>query len=102
MAMKGAAQKLSLLVLSLALLAAHTANAQICNMKTEGLMSCKPAVTAPNPLPPTDACCAALAHGDMDCLCGFKHSRMLSALGIDSDLAMQLPDKCGVKHAPCN
>ncbi|CAM9000506.1 unnamed protein product [Rhodiola kirilowii] len=100
--MEGVAQKLSLLVLALALVAAHTTNAQICNVKTEGLMACMPAVTLPNPSKPTDLFCGALSHGDMACLCGFKHSKMLRTLGIDSDLAMQLPDKCGIKHDACN
>lgn len=93
-----------LIVLTFAVLVliVTTSNAQICNMKTEGIMACKPSVTAPNPTPPTEACCTALSQGDMTCLCGYKHSPMLSALGIDYDLAMALPDKCGIQHEPCN
>ncbi|CAM8887327.1 hypothetical protein QQ045_026619 [Rhodiola kirilowii] len=95
--------KLHFLVVALAVVAAaYVAKAQICNMKAEGMMACKTAVTPPNPSPPTEACCTALSHGDMACLCGYKHSPMLTALGINSDLAMELPDKCGIQHTPCN
>ncbi|XP_059653331.1 putative lipid-transfer protein DIR1 [Cornus florida] len=74
-------------------------NAQsICNMSTEGLMSCKPSVTPPKPTAPTAACCTALSHADLPCLCSYKKSNMLPALGIDPNLAMQLPDKCKLPH----
>ncbi|XP_059644073.1 putative lipid-transfer protein DIR1 [Cornus florida] len=70
----------------------------ICGMTTDGLMSCKPSVAAGvNPLPaPTPACCSALSKADMQCLCSFKSSSLLPTLGVDPDLAMQLPAKCNL------
>ncbi|XWS22212.1 hypothetical protein CRYUN_Cryun29cG0014900 [Craigia yunnanensis] len=76
-------------------LAIATTDAQsICNMPASGLMACKPAVTPPNPPPPTSTCCSALSHADMRCLCSNKKSNLLPSLGIDPNLAMQLPSLC--------
>ncbi|KAJ9189292.1 hypothetical protein P3X46_000602 [Hevea brasiliensis] len=77
-------------------------NAQtICNMPMAGLMACKPSVTPPNPTAPTSACCSALSHADMRCLCSYKNSKLLPSLGIDPNLAIQLPAKCKLPH-PAN
>uniref|UniRef100_A0A5B7C7D7 Putative lipid-transfer protein DIR1 n=1 Tax=Davidia involucrata TaxID=16924 RepID=A0A5B7C7D7_DAVIN len=74
-------------------------NAQtICNVSGEGLMACKPSVTTPNPTPPSAACCSALSHADMPCFCSYRKSKLLPSLGIDPNLAMQLPDKCKLPH----
>ncbi|KAH7864498.1 hypothetical protein Vadar_030204 [Vaccinium darrowii] len=67
---------------------------ELCNMKEDGLMACKPAVTQPNPVDPTPPCCEALSGADLTCLCGYKNSFVLPSLGIDPDLAMALPAKC--------
>uniref|UniRef100_A0A2P2NFQ4 Lipid binding protein n=1 Tax=Rhizophora mucronata TaxID=61149 RepID=A0A2P2NFQ4_RHIMU len=76
-------------------------NAQtICNVPYAGLMACKPSVTPPNPPPPTANCCSALSHADLHCLCSYKSSSVLPSLGIDPNLAMQLPAKCNLPHAP--
>ncbi|KAB1213398.1 putative lipid-transfer protein DIR1 [Morella rubra] len=75
-------------------------NAQtICNMSASGLMACKPSVTRPNPTPPSANCCTALSHADLHCLCSYKNSTVLPSLGIDPDLALQLPGKCKLPHA---
>ncbi|XP_031113450.1 putative lipid-transfer protein DIR1 [Ipomoea triloba] len=68
----------------------------LCNMSDDGLQACKPSVTPPNPVEPTAACCTALSAADLPCLCSQKGSPMLSFLGIDPDLAMALPNKCGL------
>uniref|UniRef100_A0A5B7BYQ4 Putative lipid-transfer protein DIR1 n=1 Tax=Davidia involucrata TaxID=16924 RepID=A0A5B7BYQ4_DAVIN len=69
----------------------------LCGISGDGLMSCKPSVTAgPYPAPPSAACCSALSNADMQCLCSFKNSRLLPSLGIDPTLAMQLPTKCNL------
>ncbi|CAI9112398.1 OLC1v1012846C1 [Oldenlandia corymbosa var. corymbosa] len=71
------------------------ANGQtICNMSGQELMSCRPAVTPPNPSNPSSVCCTALKHADMSCLCSFKNSTFLPTIGIDWNLAVQLPEKC--------
>ncbi|KAJ8774183.1 hypothetical protein K2173_009614 [Erythroxylum novogranatense] len=73
----------------------EVSNAQtICNMPASGLTSCKGSVTPPNPTPPTTECCSALSHADLRCLCSYRNSKLLPTLGIDPNLAMQLPDKC--------
>ncbi|XP_024022131.1 putative lipid-transfer protein DIR1 [Morus notabilis] len=75
-------------------------NAQtICKVPINGLMSCKPAVTAPNPKPPSTTCCAALTNADLNCLCSYKNSQLLPSLGIDPNLAMLLPQKCRLSHS---
>ncbi|KAJ4850015.1 hypothetical protein Tsubulata_050314 [Turnera subulata] len=73
----------------------------ICKMPVDGLMSCKPAVTPPNPTAPSPGCCSALSHADMNCLCSYRNSKLLPSLGIDPNLAMQLPGKCKLPH-PAN
>ncbi|XP_022853203.1 putative lipid-transfer protein DIR1 [Olea europaea var. sylvestris] len=74
-------------------------NAQtICNMSGAGLMACKPAATPPTPPPPSSACCSALSHADLRCLCSYKNSKLLPSLGVDPNLAMQLPAKCKLPH----
>ncbi|MED6113693.1 hypothetical protein PIB30_073173 [Stylosanthes scabra] len=72
----------------------------ICNVSIGDLMTCKPAVTPPNPPLPTDECCTVLKKADIKCLCKYKNSTLLPALGIDPNLAMELPEKCKLPHPP--
>ncbi|KAK9932725.1 hypothetical protein M0R45_019949 [Rubus argutus] len=96
-----AARNLVLLVV-LVLVAVEVSNAQtICNVSVNNLMTCKPAVTKPNPARPTQTCCSVLSHADLGCLCSYKNSNLLPSLGIDPNLAMQLPAKCKLPH-PAN
>lgn len=75
------------------------ANAQmICNMSVASIMACKPSAVAPNPPPPSGTCCSALSHANITCLCSYKNSKLLPSLGIDPNLAMQLPQKCKLPH----
>ncbi|XP_009339897.2 putative lipid-transfer protein DIR1 [Pyrus x bretschneideri] len=107
--MEGARQKLVVVLAAVVLVAiagnggfVHVVNAQnICNVSVSDLMSCRPAVTSPNPAPPTKACCAALSHANLSCLCSYKNSSVLPSLGIDPNLALQLPAKCKLPH-PAN
>ena len=86
------------LVVALLVLLVEVSNAQtICNVSANDLLTCKPAVTKPNPAPPTQACCSVLARTDLGCLCKYKNSNLLPSLGIDPNLAVQLPAKC---HLP--
>lgn len=68
----------------------------LCKMDDNGVSACKPSVTKPDPVPPSADCCKALSEADLVCLCGYKGSPMLSALGIDPDLALALPPKCNI------
>ncbi|KAL5544996.1 hypothetical protein UlMin_008780 [Ulmus minor] len=92
-----------LIIVALVLISIATnygfSNAQsICQVSMNGLMTCKPAVTPPNPAPPSANCCSTLSHADLHCLCSYKNSNVLPALGIDPKLAMQLPQKCKLPH----
>ncbi|KDP42880.1 hypothetical protein JCGZ_23822 [Jatropha curcas] len=79
----------------------YLSNAQnVCNTLPQDLLPCKPATTPPHPPPPTGECCLVLARGGMSCLCSFVNSNLLPALGIDPDLALQLPAKCNLPHIP--
>ncbi|KAL3824478.1 hypothetical protein ACJIZ3_020507 [Penstemon smallii] len=71
-----------------------------CNMTLAGLMACEPSAKPPRPIPPTTACCTALSHADISCLCSYKNSTALPALGIDPTLAMKLPEECKLPHPP--
>ncbi|QHN79238.1 hypothetical protein HN51_056393 [Arachis hypogaea] len=67
-----------------------------CNIRD--LIPCKPALTEPNPLPPSEVCCSLLSKGDLlKCLCRFKDSPLLPSMGIDPNLVVLLPKKC---HLP--
>lgn len=68
----------------------------LCKMNEDGLVACKPSVTKPNTVDPTPDCCKALSGADLNCLCSYRNSMMLPALGIDPELAMGLPAKCGL------
>ncbi|KAK6940449.1 Bifunctional inhibitor/plant lipid transfer protein/seed storage helical domain [Dillenia turbinata] len=76
------------------------AEVSLCNMSEDDLMSCKPAVTEPNPVDPSPECCKAVMGANLTCLCSYKNSLWLPILGIDPDLAMQLAPKLGNKYAP--
>lgn len=99
-------QKIGVLVLLLVFIATNdvafrVSNAQsLCNVPTASLTECKPSVSGPKPTPPTDACCTAISHADLNCLCSYKKSQMLSYFGIDPVLATQLPAKCNIANAP--
>ncbi|XP_057734821.1 putative lipid-transfer protein DIR1 [Arachis stenosperma] len=71
-----------------------------CNTSLPELFKCKPAVTPPNPSPPTPECCAVVSKADLKCLCGLKNSPLVPTLGIDLNLAFQLPAKCNLSLPP--
>ena len=86
---------LVLALMAASLIQGSTANG-LCGISSDDLMECKPAVTPPSPVDPTDKCCAALETADLPCLCGYRNSMELPLLGIDPSLAMGLPAKCGL------
>ncbi|XP_060169310.1 putative lipid-transfer protein DIR1 [Lycium barbarum] len=73
----------------------------MCGLSISDLMTCKPAVSGPKPLPPSANCCAALSKADLPCLCTFKNSPMLSIYKINPTLAMELPSKCKLDSPNC-
>ncbi|KAF5746263.1 hypothetical protein HS088_TW06G00433 [Tripterygium wilfordii] len=97
------ARKAALIVLMLVLVTVcegREAQNSICNISNEGLMACKPAVTKENPQPPTKECCQAIQGADFKCLCKLKADPRLPGLGIDPDLALDLPRKCNISPSP--
>ncbi|CAA0805980.1 Bifunctional inhibitor/lipid-transfer protein/seed storage 2S albumin superfamily protein [Striga hermonthica] len=95
----GGATAAKFLFLVLALMAAFLGRAaafSVCNVTEEGLEACKPSVTQPSPVPPSTECCHAVSGADLKCLCSYRNSFMLPALGIDPDLALALPAKCNL------
>ncbi|KAK9141084.1 hypothetical protein Scep_010765 [Stephania cephalantha] len=79
----------------------HRCNAQLCNVTAAGLTACKPSVSNPNPKPPSDVCCSALEHADFKCFCKYyKNADLMKSLGIDPQLAKELPEKCNSPQAP--
>ncbi|GLT47149.1 hypothetical protein SLA2020_208630 [Shorea laevis] len=89
----------AMLLLALTLL--QTSEGQsICNIPLSSLMACRPAVTPPNPAAPTATCCSVLTKANLSCLCSYKNSKLLPQLGIDPNLAVQLPAKCKLPNAP--
>ncbi|GER40647.1 lipid-transfer protein [Striga asiatica] len=97
----GSAAKFLLLVAALtAAFLGEAAGFSVCNMTEEGLEACKPSVTQPSPVPPSTECCDAVRGADLKCLCSYRNSVMLPALGIDPDLALALPAKCNLPPPP--
>ncbi|KAF8409663.1 hypothetical protein HHK36_005742 [Tetracentron sinense] len=70
----------------------------ICNMDSNQLAECLPAMRGPSPSPPTKGCCAVMRVADMHCLCTYKY--LLPTVGVDPALAMALPKKCGLNPPP--
>ena len=97
--MESSYKKIAIVSVVLVILGGATAQT-LCNMTVIGLLECKPAVTPPKPKPPTADCCSALAQADFKCLCSYKDNKILPRLGIDPELAQQLPVKCKIPNPP--
>lgn len=83
-------------------IACYTNAQTLCNVTYSGLLDCKPAVTPPNPPPPTAECCDAASHADLKCFCQYKNSTLWAGYGVDPKLVLQIPEKCKLPHpAPC-
>lgn len=68
-----------------------------CHMTKSGLNSCKPYVSGDNSVDdqiPSNACCSAISKADLQCLCRYMDSGLLSFYGVDPKQAMELPVKC--------
>ncbi|ERN06753.1 hypothetical protein AMTR_s00005p00101720 [Amborella trichopoda] len=71
-------------------------------MNQDGFKACQSSVSgsAPAPTNPSKACCKAIGSADLGCLCSYRHSLLLHSLGINPDLALQLPAKCNLRTPP--
>ncbi|KAL2536761.1 Bifunctional inhibitor/lipid-transfer protein/seed storage 2S albumin superfamily protein [Forsythia ovata] len=63
------------------------------------LIPCRAAVAPFSPIPPSDACCAAIRTLGQPCLCVLVNGPPIT--GVDRSMAMQLPDKCTANFEPC-
>ncbi|GAB4853929.1 hypothetical protein Ancab_018138 [Ancistrocladus abbreviatus] len=68
----------------------------ICGVNRDELYTCLPAAAAGNPAPPSPACCKATARANLQCLCSYRNSDIVLALGINLNEAMKVPAKCNV------
>ncbi|KAF5199247.1 Bifunctional inhibitor/plant lipid transfer protein/seed storage helical domain [Thalictrum thalictroides] len=69
----------------------------ICNMDTNQLSQCLPAIQPPVS-PPTTTCCDVIHRANITCLCSYKN--LLPTFGVDPGVAMQLPKKCNMTSVP--
>ncbi|KAL9239638.1 hypothetical protein vseg_013941 [Gypsophila vaccaria] len=70
---------------------------EVCGKSASVLLPCLPSVRQPNPPSPSPQCCDGLKSMDIKCLCGYVSSPLLPVYGIDKDLVLALPDKCGIQ-----
>nr|KYP33404.1 hypothetical protein KK1_045738 [Cajanus cajan] len=89
-----------IVVMALVISIGITKGQTICNISLEDALKCKSSMTPPNPTPPSKDCCDVVSHADLPCLCPYKNSPLLPSLGIDPNLALQLPAKCNIPNPP--
>lgn len=87
---------LMLLMVSVSLKVETSTALELCDMDDEGITACKPSVMKPEPVAPSEECCKAVKGANLTCLCSYRTSPWLPALGIDPDLALELPSKCNL------
>ncbi|CAH9092080.1 unnamed protein product [Cuscuta europaea] len=63
------------------------------------LLPCRPAVSPFRPYPPSEACCAAVRSLGQPCLCVILNGPPI--IGVDRNMALQLPDRCTANFEPC-
>ncbi|KAH7546815.1 putative lipid-transfer protein DIR1 [Ziziphus jujuba] len=66
-----------------------------CNIDTNQLNDCLPAVRGMSPPPPTQNCCDVIHQAYLPCLCSYLP--VLPMFGIDPVSAVALPNKCGLE-----
>ncbi|KAL1209656.1 putative lipid-transfer protein DIR1 [Cardamine amara subsp. amara] len=87
------------MVLTVAIMVKEATSIPICNINTDDLEKCRPAVTGNYPPPPVPACCAVAKAANLPCLCPYKP--YLSSFGIDPSKVRPLLNKCGVNSPSC-
>ncbi|KNA05452.1 hypothetical protein SOVF_190260 [Spinacia oleracea] len=82
---------------------AHGQPGTVCGITITSLLPCLTSVRQPNPTPPSPDCCGVLKPISQDtekCLCSYADSPLLRKYGIDKDLFLALPAKCGLPDCP--
>ncbi|CAE6242019.1 unnamed protein product [Arabidopsis arenosa] len=86
------------MVLTVAIMVKEATSMSICNMDTNDMQKCRPAITGNDPPPPVNECCVVVRGANLECLCRFKF--YLPILRIDPSKVVALVAKCGVTTVP--
>ncbi|KFK27130.1 hypothetical protein AALP_AA8G338800 [Arabis alpina] len=86
------------IVLTAAIMVKETSSIRICNIDTNDMQKCRPAITGKNPPPPDKDCCVVVRATNLECICRFKS--YLPIFGIDPSKVAALIAKCGVTTVP--
>ncbi|EOA14183.1 hypothetical protein CARUB_v10027333mg [Capsella rubella] len=84
------------IVLTCAIMVKEATSISICNIDTNNLEKCRPAVTGNNPPAPGPGCCGVVKSANLQCLCPYKP--FLSRFGIDPSKVRPLLAKCGINE----
>lgn len=70
----------------------------LCNVDSNQLNYCLPAVRGGSPPPPTENCCGVVRQANLPCLC--RYLSVLPVFGIDPISAVTLPSRCSLETPP--
>lgn len=70
----------------------------LCNVDSNQLNYCLPAVRGGSPPPPTEDCCSVVRQANLPCLC--RYLSVLPVFGIDPISAVTLPSRCSLETPP--
>ncbi|CAL9224541.1 unnamed protein product [Arabidopsis halleri] len=87
------------IVLSAAIMVEEATSIPVCNIDTNDLEKCRPAVTGNNPPHPRPDCCAVARAANLQCLCPYKS--YLSTFGINPSRVRPLLANCGLNSPSC-
>ncbi|VVB17389.1 unnamed protein product [Arabis nemorensis] len=87
------------MVLTAAMLVTEAMSISLCNINTNDLEKCRPAVAGRNPPPPGPDCCAVVKAANIECGCKYKF--YLSSYGINPSKAKAVIASCGARIPSC-
>ncbi|KAL1209657.1 putative lipid-transfer protein DIR1 [Cardamine amara subsp. amara] len=87
------------MVLTVAIMVKEATSIHICNVDTNDLKKCRPAVTGDNPPPPEPACCEVAKAANLQCLC--RHKAFIHRFMINPSKLRPLLNNCGVNSPSC-
>ncbi|KAF3453369.1 hypothetical protein FNV43_RR03809 [Rhamnella rubrinervis] len=76
-------------------LAGRVSAITFCNIDSNQLSYCLPAVRGRSPPPPTENCCNVVRQANLPCLCSYLS--VLPMFGIDPVAAVALPGNCNLE-----
>ncbi|VVB07902.1 unnamed protein product [Arabis nemorensis] len=87
------------MVLIAAMLVKEAMSIPICNINTNDLEKCRPAVAGRNPPPPGPDCCAVVKAANLVCACMYKS--YLANYGINPSRVKAVIASCGARIPSC-